>query len=94
MLTITTILKIVDPSKYFAVCTDASKDFFGGILTQEGHVICYESIRLKENENNYVVHDMELEAIIHALKIWRHYLVGKKFLLLIDNIGHRVKIVV
>ena len=81
------ILRIVDPNKDFVVCTDASKDSLGGFLTQDGHVICYESKNLKDYEKNYAVHEMELATIIHALKIWRHYLVGKKFLLLTDNIG-------
>ena len=70
------------------VCTDASKEGLGGVLTQDGHMICYESRKLKKNEKNYVVHDVELAAIIHAaLKIWRHYLMVKKLLLLTDNIG-------
>ena len=68
------------------VCTDASKEGLGGVLTQKGYLICYESRKLKEHDKNYVVHDMELAAIIHALKIWRHYLVGNKFLLLTNNI--------
>ena len=68
------------------MCIDASKDGLGGVLTQEGHVIFYES-RNVEHEKNYVVHDMELEAIIHALKIWQCYLVGNNFMLLTDNIG-------
>ena len=50
-------------------------------------MICYESRKLKEHEKNYVVHDLELAAIIHALKIWRHYLIEKKFLLLTYDIG-------
>ena len=50
-------------------------------------MICYESQKLKEHEQNYPTHDHELEAIIHALKMWRHYLMGKKFLLKIDNIS-------
>ena len=79
LLTTTPILRIVDPNKYFVVCNDASKYGLGGILIQDGHVICYESRKLKEHENKYVVHDMELTAIIHALKIWRHYLVGRNF---------------
>ena len=83
LLTTTPILRIVDPNKDFVVCTDASKDGLGGVLTREGHVICYESKKLKENEY-YVVHDMELAAIIHALEIWRHYLVGKKNIFLMD----------
>ena len=42
---------------------------------------------MKEHEKNYVVHDMELEARIHALKICKHYLIGNKFMLLTNNIG-------
>ena len=81
------ILKVDDPSKDFVVCAHASKEGLWGVLTQEGHIICYESHKLKEHEKNYVVHDMELEASIHALKIWRHYLIGNKFMLLKLNIG-------
>ena len=69
LLTTTPVLKIVDPTKDFVVCTDSSKEGLGGVLNQEGHVICYESRKLKEHEKNYVVHDLELAAIIHALKI-------------------------
>jgi len=54
-------------------------------LSQEGHVVCYESRKLKDHERNYVVHDLELTAVVHALKMWRHYLLGRKFLLLTDN---------
>ena len=57
------------------------------VFDSGGHVICYESRNLKEHENNDVVRDIELTAIIYALKIWRHYLVGKRFLLLTDDIG-------
>ena len=56
-----------------------------GVLSQEGNVVCFESHKLKEHEQNYVVHDLELEAMVHALKMWCHYLLGKKFLLLTDN---------
>ena len=69
------------------VSNDASKEGLGGVSTQEGHVTCYESRKLKEHEKKNVVHDMELAVIIHAVKIRRHYLVGRKFLLLTDNIG-------
>lgn len=81
------ILKIADLEKDCVVWTDACKEGLGGILTQEGHVICYESIKLKENEKNYVMHDLELVAIIHALKMWRHYLMGRKFELRTDHHG-------
>jgi hypothetical protein len=63
-------LKVVDLDKDFTVCVDASKEGLGGFLTQEGTVICYESQKLKENERNYVTHDLELAAVIHALKMW------------------------
>jgi len=66
---------------------DASKEGLGGFLAQYGHDICYEKCKLKEHEQNDVTHDLELAAIIHALKMWQHYLMGIKFLLLTDNSG-------
>jgi hypothetical protein len=50
LLTSTPILKVVDPDKDLAICVDASKEGLGGVVTQEGHVICYESHKLKEHE--------------------------------------------
>lgn len=52
---------------------------------QEGKVIAYESRKLKEHEQKYSTYDMELTAVVHALKMWRHYLVGRKFLLMTDH---------
>ena len=57
------------------------------MLTQEGHAIAYESRKLKIHEKNYTTYDLELAAIIHALKMWRHHLIGKIFLLMFDNIS-------
>jgi hypothetical protein len=54
---------------------------------KNGHVICYESIKLKEHEINYATHDLELEIIVHALRMWRHYLMGRKIELRIDHSG-------
>jgi hypothetical protein len=79
LLTSAPILKIVDPNEDFVVCTNACKEGLGGVLTQNGHVICYESRNIKEHEKNYVTHDLELVSIVHALKMWRHYLMGRKF---------------
>jgi hypothetical protein len=69
------------------VCTDACKEGLGGVLTQNGHVIGYESRKLKEHERNYATHDLELVAIVHALNMWRHYLMGKRFELRTDHSG-------
>jgi hypothetical protein len=70
LLTTAPILKVADPDKDFTVCVDMSKEGLGGVLTQEGHFICYESRKLKEHERNYVTHNLELEVVIHALKMW------------------------
>ena len=86
MLTRTSILRIADPNEDFIVCTDACKGL-GGVLSQNGFVICYESRKLKEHEIHYATHDLELESIVHALRKWRHYLMGKRFELRIDHNG-------
>ena len=70
LLTTNPILKISDPFKDFAVCTNASKEGFGWVLIQENYVLEYESKKLKEHEQNYATHDLELASIIHALKLW------------------------
>ena len=52
---------------------------------QRQKVIAYASRRLKNHEENYSTHDLELGAIIFALKIWRHYLYGSKFTIFTDH---------
>lgn len=52
---------------------------------QEGQVVCYELRKLYEHEKNYLTHDLELEMIIHALKMWTHYLLGRRFTLMSDH---------
>ena len=85
LLTTTLVLKAVDLEKSFVVCIDASKEGVGTMLTQEGRVIAYESWKLKEYQKRYFAYDLELIAVVHALKMWPHYLLGNKFLLLIDH---------
>jgi hypothetical protein len=87
LLTSAPVLKLVDPNEIFVVCIDACKEGLGGVLTQNGHVIEYESRKLKEHERNYATHDLELGSIVHALRMWRHYIMGKKFELRTDHIG-------
>jgi hypothetical protein len=48
------------------------------VLMQEGHVIAYTSCQLRKYELNYPTHDLELAAVVHALKIWRNYIMGTK----------------
>jgi len=83
------VLNIVDPYKEFIVCIDACKRGLGGALMHEGKLVCYESWKRNEHEKNYSMHDLELAAIIHALKMWRHYLLGRRFVLMRDHSGLR-----
>ena len=66
------ILRFADPNEDFIVCTDACKEGLGGVLSQNGFVICYELRKLKEHEIHYATHDLELAAIVHALRKLRH----------------------
>ena len=63
-LTSAPLLNIVDPNESFVVWTDDYKEGLGEFLTQNGHVIGYESKKLKEHERNYATHDLELAAIV------------------------------
>jgi hypothetical protein len=63
----------------FTVCTDASKQGLGAVLMQDGGVIAYASRKLKKHEELYATHDLELAVVMLALKLWRHYLVGRNF---------------
>ena len=58
---------------------DASRAGLGYVLMQSGRVVAYGSHQLKNHEQNYPTHDMELAAVVFALKIWRHYLYGEQF---------------
>ena len=77
LLTSAPIFKIVDPGKDFVLCTDACGQGPGGVLLQDNRLICYESRKLKEHEKNYATHDLELAAIVHALKLVEELLDGK-----------------
>ncbi|GJY46943.1 putative reverse transcriptase domain-containing protein, partial [Tanacetum coccineum] len=67
------ILSLHDGFKEFVVYCDASNQGFGCVLMQRGKVIAYASRQLKIHEKNYTIHDLELGAVVFALKTWRHY---------------------
>ena len=64
--------------KKFTVYCDASYSGLGAVLMQERNVIAYASRQLKVHERNYPTHDLELTAVVFALKNWRHYLYAVK----------------
>jgi hypothetical protein len=67
-----------DTSRPFDVYCDASGIGLGCVLMQDNSVIAYASRALRTHEQNYPTHDLELAAVIHALKLWRHHLMGTK----------------
>jgi hypothetical protein len=74
-----------DNSKPFEVFCDASGTGLGCVLMQEGQVIAYASRALRPHEINYATHDLELADVVHALKIWRHYLMGNRCIIFTDH---------
>jgi hypothetical protein len=84
LLTSALVLAQSDIKKPFDVCCDASGIGLGGILMQEGRVIAYTSRQLRKHEVNYPTHDLELAVVVHALKVWRHYLLGNVCNIYID----------
>jgi hypothetical protein len=75
-LTIALVLAQPDNSKPFDVYCDAFGIGLGCVLMQDNRVIAYASRALRPHEQNYPTHDLELAAVVHALKMWRHYLMG------------------
>ncbi|GKE17502.1 putative reverse transcriptase domain-containing protein, partial [Tanacetum coccineum] len=72
------ILSLPEGSEDFVVYCDASLKGFGAILMQREKVIAYAFRQLGKNEENYPIHDLELGAVVFALRLWRHYLYGTK----------------
>jgi hypothetical protein len=84
-LTSAPVLAQPDIEKPFDVYCDASRTGLGCVLMQDGRVIAYALRQLKKHEVNYPTHDLELAAVVHALKIWRHYLLGNKVHIFMDH---------
>nr|GEX06798.1 putative reverse transcriptase domain-containing protein [Tanacetum cinerariifolium] len=85
------ILALPERSEDFIVYCDASIKGLGVVLMQREKVISYASCQLKIHEENYTTHDLELGAVVFALKIWRHYLYGTKCTTVIMHESHKSK---
>jgi hypothetical protein len=71
--------------KSFSIYCDALGQGLGCVLMQDGHVVAYASQQLRKHEVHYLTHCLELAVVVHALKIWRHYLMGKRCELYTDH---------
>jgi hypothetical protein len=77
-LTTAPVLTMLDMEKPFSIYCDASGQGLGCMLMQDGHVVAYASSQLRKHEEKYPTHDLELAVVVHASKIWRHYIIGKR----------------
>ena len=84
-LTTAPVLAVPETGKDYTVYCDASKNGIGCVLMQDRKVIAYGSRQLKPHEINYPTHDLELAAVVYALKSWRHFLYGAKCELYTDH---------
>ncbi|GKD51971.1 putative reverse transcriptase domain-containing protein [Tanacetum coccineum] len=85
------VLALLDRPEDFVVYCDASGIGLGCVLMQRGKVIAYASRQLKIHEKNYTTHDLELSAVVFALKIWRHYLYGTKSIELFSDFDSEIR---
>ena len=69
----------------YVIFSDVSLNGLRCVLMKEGKVVAYASRQLKPHEKNYPTHDLELAAVVFALKIWRHYLYGDKCFIYTDH---------
>jgi hypothetical protein len=76
---------MLDMEKSFLIYCDASHQDQGCVLMQDGHVVTYASRQLRKHEEKYPTHDLELAAMVHTLKIWRHYIIGKRCEVYLDH---------
>ncbi|XP_071921800.1 uncharacterized protein [Coffea arabica] len=79
------VLAVPNGTDSYTVYTDASREGLGCVLMQNRNVIAYASRKLKSHEQNYPTHDLELAAVVFALKKWRHYLYGVTFEIYTDH---------
>ena len=79
------ILSLPEGTEDFVVYYNVLRQGLGCVLMQREKIIAYASRQVKNHENNYTTHDLELGAVAFALKIWRHYLYGTKCTIYTDH---------
>ena len=84
-LTTASILIVPERGHGYLVYCDASRAELGCVLMQSRRVVAYGSRQLKNHEQNYPTHDMELAAVVFTLNIWLHYLYGEQFKVYSDH---------
>jgi hypothetical protein len=84
-LTTATILVMPNMEELFSIYCDALGQGLGCVLMQDGRMVAYDSRQLRKHEVNSTTYDLELAVVVHALKIWRHYLTGKRCELYTDH---------
>nr|GEZ73545.1 retrotransposon protein, putative, Ty3-gypsy subclass [Tanacetum cinerariifolium] len=83
--------QFIEGNENFMVYCDASHKGLGAVLTQREKVIAYASHQLKIHEKNYTTHDLQLGAVVFALKMWRHYLYGTRWLELLSDYDCKIR---
>jgi hypothetical protein len=74
----TPVLIVPDMEKLFLIYCHTFGQGLGCVLMQEGYVVAYASRQLRKHEEKYLTRDLQLAVVVHALKIWRHYIISKK----------------
>jgi hypothetical protein len=84
-LTMAPVLTMPYMEKPFSIYCNASGQGLGCVLMQDGYVVAYTLRRLRKHEEKYPTHDLELAVVVHALKICRHYIIGKRCEVYLDH---------
>jgi hypothetical protein len=85
LLMTTPILNVPNMEENFLLYTYASKEGLGRVLMEDSRVISYNLKKLRRHEENYATHDLELLAIVYALRVWRHCLIGLEYEVKMDH---------